>query len=68
MFSVIWCTETNFLPCIFQGINKTRSYIITQSPVKDTIADLWRMINDYNCKIIVMLESAGVISHLDHIF
>ena len=53
---------------IFQQVNKTVNYIITQSPVKDTIADLWRMMNDYNCKIIVMLESEGVISNLDHIF
>ena len=36
------------------------NYIITQSPMKETIPDLWRLVNDYNCKIIVMLENAEV--------
>ena len=41
---------------LIQGINVEEYYILTQSPLKETVADLWRLIYEYNTTIIVMLN------------
>ena len=41
---------------LLQGYNDKENYILTQSPLKETVADLWRLVNDYNSSAIVMLN------------
>ena len=41
---------------LIQGINVEEYYILTQSPLKETVADLWRLIYEYNTTTIVMLN------------
>ena len=48
-------TECDFF-ALLQGINKRENYILTQSPLKETVADLWRLVNDYNSSTLVMLN------------
>ena len=44
---------------LMQGI-KGENYILTQSPMKETVTDLWRLVKDYNSSTIVMLN------HISH--
>ena len=37
-----------------QGINEGQNYILTQSPLKETVTDLWRLVNDYNSTIVML--------------
>ena len=37
------------------NITKDKYFITTQGPKEETIEDFWRMIDEYNCKVIVML-------------
>ena len=41
---------------LMQGIKEGENYILTQSPIKETVTDLWRLVNDYNSSTIVMLN------------
>ena len=49
-----------FLNLLIQGYNEGDNYILTQSPLRETVVDLWRLVNDYNSSTIVMLNK---ISH-----
>ena len=33
---------------------------MTQSPLKETVADFWRLMNDYNSSTIVMLNQIAL--------
>ena len=48
-------TECDFF-ALLQGINKRENYILTQSPLKETVEDLWNLVKDYNSSTIVMLN------------
>jgi protein tyrosine phosphatase len=49
--------------------NVKSSYIVTQAPIPETFGDFWRMIYDYNCRIIVMLtEHEDEMMEEDNIF
>lgn len=39
-----------------QGNNERENYSLTQSPLKETVTDLWRLMKDYNVSTIVMLN------------
>ena len=41
---------------LLQGNNERENYILTQSPLKETVVDLWRLLYDYNSSTIVMLN------------
>ena len=43
-----------------QGNTERENYILTQSPLKETVADLWRLLKDYNSSTIVMLNQTSV--------
>ena len=49
-----------FFSLLIQGYNEGENYILTQSPLKETVADLWRLVNENNSSTIVMLNK---ISH-----
>ena len=41
---------------LIQGYTEAEYYILTQSPLKETVADLWKLVSDYNSSTIVMLN------------
>ena len=45
-----------FLTLLIKAYNKEENYILTQSPLKETAVDLWRLVDDYNSSTIVMLN------------
>ena len=47
--------ENDFSPNI-QGFERARSYILTQSPLAEATADIWRLMNDTNSSTIIMLN------------
>ncbi len=42
---------------IFQGYQTKDAYIVTQCPLVDTINDIWKMVYQFRCPIIVCLET-----------
>ncbi|XP_030049835.1 tyrosine-protein phosphatase non-receptor type 18 isoform X2 [Microcaecilia unicolor] len=47
--------QTNYINASFiQGLDNQRRYIATQGPLKDTMVDFWRMVWEYQVKVIVM--------------
>ncbi|XP_022089248.1 receptor-type tyrosine-protein phosphatase F-like isoform X2 [Acanthaster planci] len=50
--------STNYINAVFlDGYNKKSAYLATQSPLPNTLGDIWRMVFDYNSSCIVMLNS-----------
>ena len=39
-----------------QGYRDRQAYIATQLPLTSTVADLWRLLCDHECKCIIALE------------
>ena len=48
----VWLLVILFL----QGYNEGDNYILTQSPLEETVVCFWRLIYDYNSSTIVMLN------------
>ena len=46
---------------------KHDSLIVTQMPLPHTIVDLWRLVKDWNCDTIVMLNSTADENVCDYI-
>ncbi len=44
------------LVLLYQGYTKNDEYIITQHPMKSTVADFWRMVWDKNSMTLVLLS------------
>lgn len=42
-----------------QGHRSLREYIVTQHPLPNTVGDLYRMLWDHSCQIIVMLSNCA---------
>lgn len=42
-----------------EGYDNTESFIITQDPLEDTIADFWRMISEQGITTIVMISEVS---------
>jgi protein tyrosine phosphatase len=51
---VVWC----------QGYKEGGAYIATQCPLKNTMADFWRMVNEFQCGCVVMLQEEGEVIYL----
>lgn len=49
---VLWCLSLIF----FQSHKQPAAFIVTQHPLPNTVADFWRLVFDYNCSSIVMLN------------
>ena len=49
---VVWMCDT----CILQGYTHRDSFIVTQMPLPNTVADFWRMLYDYNSHTVIMLN------------
>ena len=54
--SLMSLRRINYLIFLLQGNNDRLNYILSQSPLKETVVDLWRLVNDYNSSTIVMLN------------
>lgn len=39
-----------------QSHKQPAAFIVTQHPLPNTVADFWRLVFDYNCSTIVMLN------------
>lgn len=44
------------LPFILQSYREDKAFLITQSPLPDTIVDFWRMVYEYKVCTIVNLD------------
>ena len=51
---LIWC----------QGYKQKGAYIATQCPLENTVADFWRMVNEFQCGCVVMLQEEGEVIYL----
>lgn len=53
---------TCFPPCLcffvffFQSYKQPSAFIVTQHPLPNTVKDFWRLVLDYHCTSIVMLN------------
>ncbi|KAK6198195.1 uncharacterized protein RJT21DRAFT_123057 [Scheffersomyces amazonensis] len=57
--------NANFINCN-QILNTSRNnYIATQNPLNNTVDDFWKIINDFQVKIIISLDSMASHSYLD---
>ena len=45
------------LPFLMQGYQTKNMFLTTQMPLEYTKCDLWRMVYDYNCSTIIMLNT-----------
>ena len=52
--TLLHLSHTNPLLCS-QGYKQKGAYITCQGPLENTVADWWRMINEFKCGCIVML-------------
>ena len=42
---------------VIQAYKRKDGFLATQSPMQNTVVDFWRMVYDYNARVIVMLNS-----------
>lgn len=54
--------------CVTQSYRQPAAFIVTQHPLPNTIKDFWRLVYDYGCTSIVMLNEidlaqVGTLSH-----
>ena len=50
-----------------QGYKQKRAYIAAQCPLKSTVADFWRMMNEFQCGCVVILcelEEEGQVTYI----
>lgn len=47
-----------------EGYDNTESFIITQDPLEDTIADFWRMISEQGISTIVMISEVRIFGNI----
>ena len=40
----------------FQSHKQPAAFVVTQHPLPNTVADFWRLVFDYNCSSVVMLN------------
>ena len=54
----------------FQSYKQPSAFIVTQHPLPNTVKDFWRLVLDYHCTSIVMLNDVdpaqvGLMTHTD---
>lgn len=62
--------------CSLQSYRQPAAFIVTQHPLPNTVKDFWRLVYDYGCTSLVMLNeidlaqvihfSVALVSYLDH--
>lgn len=44
------------LSCFLQSYRQPAAFIVTQHPLPNTVKDFWRLVYDYGCTSLVMLN------------
>lgn len=53
----VLCSQRLFIPILFfQSYKQPSAFIVTQHPLPNTVKDFWRLVLDYHCTSIVMLN------------
>jgi len=52
---------------LFQGYKRKNEFIITQMPLSTTKTDFWRLVEEHNVHVIVMLNNVSE-SKVEHFF
>lgn len=47
---------TNSVSFLCQSHKQPAAFVVTQHPLPNTVADFWRLVFDYNCSSVVMLN------------
>lgn len=57
------------LPLVLQSYKQPSAFIVTQHPLPNTVKDFWRLVLDYHCTSIVMLNDVdpAQVSHRTYI-
>lgn len=51
-----WRVANRQLLCARQSYKQPSAFIVTQHPLPNTVKDFWRLVLDYHCTAIVMLN------------
>lgn len=46
----------DFFSCFLQSYRQPAAFIVTQHPLPNTVKDFWRLVYDYGCTSLVMLN------------
>nr|XP_039251754.1 receptor-type tyrosine-protein phosphatase mu-like [Styela clava] len=52
--------DSNYINAIFtDSYAKRNAFIVTQTPLPNTVIDFWRLVYDYNCTSVIMMDDLG---------
>ncbi|CAK8689546.1 receptor-type tyrosine-protein phosphatase kappa-like isoform X2 [Clavelina lepadiformis] len=52
--------DSNYINAVFiDSYTSTNSFLVTQMPLPSTVIDIWRLMYDYNCNSVVMMNDAS---------